>query len=155
MVHKTNVIILCFHRDDYTRAPNREECEYLQAHKKPLAAFSMLDRQGEGEAYQVMHYDDQRDLDFANEYNIDVIPVVKPIDIEVDKFKINAKAYTEDGIIINSDFLNGLHIDEAKEKIINEIEKKGIGKKKINFNSRISLYSTKNHSFCNKTYSHD
>ena len=79
---------------------------------------------------------DQRDLDFATEYNIDVIPVVKPIDIEEDKFKINSKAYTEDGIIINSEFLNGLNIDEAKESIINEIEKKGIGKKKINFKLR-------------------
>ena len=79
---------------------------------------------------------DQRDLDFATEYNIDVIPVVKPIDIEEDKFKINNKAYTEDGIIINSEFLNGLNIDEAKEKIINEIEKKRIGKKKINFKLR-------------------
>ncbi len=79
---------------------------------------------------------DQRDLDFATEYKIDVIPVVKPNDIDEDNFKINSKAYTEDGIIINSEFLNGLNIDEAKEKIINEIEKKGIGKKKINFKLR-------------------
>ena len=57
---------------------------------------------------------DQRDLDFAIEYNIDVIPVVKPNDIDEDNFKINSKAYTEDGIIINSEFLNGLKIKEAK-----------------------------------------
>jgi len=79
---------------------------------------------------------DQRDLDFATEYNIDVIPVVKPIDIEEDNFKINSKAFTDDGIIINSEFLDGLNIDEAKKKIINEIERKGIGKKKINFKLR-------------------
>ena len=64
VVHKTNAIILCFHRDDYTRAPEEAECLYLQAHDKPFAAFDMLDRQNEGEAYQVMHYDDQRDLEF-------------------------------------------------------------------------------------------
>ena len=50
------------------------------------------------------------------EYNIDVIPVVKPIDIEEDKFKINSKAYTEDGIIINSEFLNGLKSMKQKKK---------------------------------------
>ena len=50
--------------------------------------------------------------------------------------KSKNEAFTEDGIIINSEFLNGLNIDEAKEKIINEIEKKGIGKKKINFKLR-------------------
>ncbi len=78
---------------------------------------------------------DQRDLDFAKEYELDIIPVVKPIS-EGDDFIIDDIAFSEDGIIINSDFLNGLDVDNAKEKIIEAIEKKRIGKKKVNFKLR-------------------
>ena len=66
---------------------------------------------------------DQRDLEFANEYNLDVIPVVKPINAKESSFKIKDIAYTDDGQIINSDFLNGLSIEKAKNKIIEQIEK--------------------------------
>ena len=79
---------------------------------------------------------DQRDLDFANKYNLDVIPVVKPININEGEFKIVSDAYTENGIIINSEFLNGLNIEDAKNKIISELENKRIGKKKVNFKLR-------------------
>ena len=79
---------------------------------------------------------DQRDLDFAKEYGLDVIPVVKPLDMPINLFKINNEAYTENGEIINSEFLDGLNIEEAKNKIIIEIEKKKIGRQKINFKLR-------------------
>ncbi len=79
---------------------------------------------------------DQRDLDFAREYNIEVIPVVKPLNIEEIDFKIKNKAFIEDGLIINSSFLNGMSIKEGKDKIINEIEKRSIGRKKINYKLR-------------------
>ncbi len=79
---------------------------------------------------------DQRDLDFAKEYNLEVIPVVKPIDEFNDSFNLDNDAYTGEGTIINSDFLNGLKIDEAKNKIIEEIENKKIGRKKVNFKLR-------------------
>ncbi len=79
---------------------------------------------------------DQRDLDFANEYGLDVIPVVKPNNIKEDKFKIKDEAFTEDGIIINSDFLNGLVVEKAKDIIIEQIEKIKIGKRKINYKLR-------------------
>ena len=79
---------------------------------------------------------DQRDLDFANEYNLEVIPVVKPINIEEKNFKIKSEAFTEEGIIINSDFLNGLEVEKAKDKIIEQIEKIKIGRKKINYKLR-------------------
>ena len=79
---------------------------------------------------------DQRDLDFAREYDIDVIPVVKPSDISEDTFKIGLEAFTDDGIIINSQFLNGLSVNDAKSKVIEEIEKKKIGKRKVNFKLR-------------------
>ncbi|MDC2992582.1 leucine--tRNA ligase, partial [Pelagibacteraceae bacterium] len=79
---------------------------------------------------------DQRDLDFAREYSLDIIPVVKPADVREDVFKISKEAFTDNGIIINSDFLNGLSVDEAKKKIIDIIEKNEIGKKKTNFKLR-------------------
>ncbi len=79
---------------------------------------------------------DQRDLDFAREYNLDVIPVVKPPNIDQQKFIIDSEAFTEDGIIINSPLLNGLTVQEAKDKIIGEIEKKEIGKSKVNYKLR-------------------
>ncbi len=76
---------------------------------------------------------DQRDLDFAREYNIDVIPVIKPERLDKEDFKITKEAFTEDGIVINSDFLDGLSIEEAKASVILELEKRNIGKKKINY----------------------
>ncbi len=79
---------------------------------------------------------DQRDLDFAKEYKLDVITVVKPKTVEENLFKVESTAFTDDGIIINSEFLNGLSTEKAKNKIIVEIEKKGIGKKQINFKLR-------------------
>ena len=76
---------------------------------------------------------DQRDLDFAIKYNLEITAVVKPED-ENNQFKINKEAYTGPGIIFNSDFLNDL---KAPEESINEtikfLEKEKIGKKKINF----------------------
>ena len=79
---------------------------------------------------------DQRDLDFANEYKIEIIPVVKPLNFNETNFKIDKTAITEDGILINSDFLNGLSVKDAKEAVINKIEKAKIGRKKINYKLR-------------------
>ena len=76
---------------------------------------------------------DQRDLDFANKYDLKVLPVVKPKNITNDKFIVKKEAFTEDGILFNSDFLNGLNVDEAIKKIIQIITKKKLGEKKITF----------------------
>ena len=76
---------------------------------------------------------DQRDLDFANKYNLKITTVVTP-DYNDKKFKIVNKAYTGPGFIFNSSFLNGLKSpDESIIKTIDYLEKKKIGKKKINF----------------------
>ena len=76
---------------------------------------------------------DQRDLDFANKYKLQVKTVVKPID-ENDNFSIHKEAYTGSGVIINSNFLNGLKVpDESIVKTIDILEKRKLGKKKINF----------------------
>ena len=79
---------------------------------------------------------DQRDLDFANEYNLEVITVVKPSNYGLKKFQVRNTAFTENGEVINSDFLNGLKSEAAKEKIINLLEEKKIGQKKINYKLR-------------------
>ena len=76
---------------------------------------------------------DQRDLDFALKYNLDVTPVVKPPK-EEKNFKIGKIAYTGPGIIFNSKFLNNLKVpEESIFKTIQILEEKKIGKKKINF----------------------
>jgi len=76
---------------------------------------------------------DQRDLDFANKYNLKITTVVTP-DYNDKKFKIVNKAYTGPGFIFNSSFLNGLKSpDESIIKTIDYLEKKKLGKKKINF----------------------
>ena len=76
---------------------------------------------------------DQRDLDFANKYGLKVLPVVKPKNINNDKFIVKKIAFTEDGILFNSDFLNDLTVDDAIKKIIQIITKKKLGEKKITF----------------------
>ena len=76
---------------------------------------------------------DQRDLDFALKYDLKVSPVVKPIDESPD-FKITKTAYAGPGKIFNSKFLDGLKApEESVLKTIEILEKKKIGKKKINF----------------------
>ncbi len=79
---------------------------------------------------------DQRDLDFANKYKLEVTPVILPKDQKVSTFKINDEAYTGDGKIINSDFLNNLNVEEGKAKIIKEIEKNKFGVAKTTFRLR-------------------
>ncbi len=76
---------------------------------------------------------DQRDLDFANKYNLKVLPVVKPKNIDTTKFVIKNEAFTEDGILFNSNFLNGLTVNEAIKKIIKVIIKKNLGTRKITY----------------------
>ena len=76
---------------------------------------------------------DQRDLDFANKYNLDVKTVVTP-DKSLLDFKVSEEAYTGPGYIFNSEFLNGLKCPgESIIKTIEYLEKKKLGEKKINF----------------------
>ena len=76
---------------------------------------------------------DQRDLDFALKYDLPVKTVVRPIDKDFN-FKVQNKAYTENGILINSQKLDGMKVpDESIPKTIKILEEKKLGKKKINF----------------------
>ena len=76
---------------------------------------------------------DQRDLDFALKYNLDVIPVVKPDNKDL-SFRIAKEAYTGAGTIFNSNFLNGLIApNESIPKAIKYLTENKLGKEKINF----------------------
>ena len=79
---------------------------------------------------------DQRDLDFARKYDLPVIPVVCPKDKDPATFDVANEAFTGEGVAINSEFLNGLTVDEAKSKIIAHFEERGMGKKQVNFRLR-------------------
>ena len=76
---------------------------------------------------------DQRDFDFAKKYKLEINTVVKPYE-EDDNFAVSEEAYSGPGKIINSDFLDGL--DAPKNSVLETIkilEKKKLGKKKINY----------------------
>ena len=96
-----------------------------------VANFILMDY-GSGAIYGCPAHD-QRDLDFANKYKLDVIQVIQP-----DKGEPfdGINAYVGDGKLINSEFLNGLSIKDAKEKIIKKLEEFKIGKGTINYRLR-------------------
>ena len=75
---------------------------------------------------------DQRDLEFAKKYNLKITPVVRPSKDE--KFSIENKAYTGEGYLFNSNFLDDLKVPgDSISKTIEYLEKNNIGKKKINY----------------------
>ena len=77
---------------------------------------------------------DQRDLDFARKYDLDVIAVVAPKGQE--DFSVDTEAFIDDGVMINSDFLNGLVVADANAKIIDRLEADGAGLKAVNYRLR-------------------
>ena len=77
---------------------------------------------------------DQRDLDFARKYGLDVIPVVAP-EGEPD-FTIGEAAYLGDGAMINSEFLDGLGVEDAKKAVADRLEETGRGRPAVNFRLR-------------------
>ncbi|MCC7038134.1 MAG: leucine--tRNA ligase, partial [Alphaproteobacteria bacterium] len=79
---------------------------------------------------------DQRDLDFARKYNLNVIPVVIPDGEDPKAFAVGMEAYTGPGRLYNSDFLNGMGVDEAKAEAISRIEKAGMGEGKTLYRLR-------------------
>ncbi len=75
---------------------------------------------------------DQRDFDFAKKYNLNIKTVVRPHDQE--NFEVKTEAFTGEGIIINSEFLNGLKApDQSVVKAIEILQERKIGTEKINF----------------------
>ncbi len=77
---------------------------------------------------------DTRDYEFAKKFGIDIIPVLEGGDI-------SKEAYTEDGLHINSGFLNGLNKEDAIEKMITWLEENKIGTKKVNYKLREWIFA--------------
>ena len=65
---------------------------------------------------------DQRDLDFARKYGLDVVPVVVPRDADPASYEIGDEAYLGDGVMANSMFLDGLGVEAAKEAAADRLE---------------------------------
>ncbi len=70
---------------------------------------------------------DERDHEFATKYGLPIIPVVMPEGADPKSFSVAAEPFVEDGVIINSDFLNGLSVEEAKARVIARLEELGVG----------------------------
>ena len=83
---------------------------------------------------------DERDWEFAKKFHLPIIQVVAKNGEEVD---VNEAAFTDvaTGMLINSDFLNGLEVKDAKEKMIKFLEEKGIGQAKTNYKLRDWVFS--------------
>ena len=77
---------------------------------------------------------DERDYEFAKKFNIPIIEVLKGGDI-------TKEAYTQDGVHVNSGFLDGLDKEEAIDKMIAWLEEKGIGSRKVNYKFREWIFA--------------
>ena len=89
---------------------------------------------GTGAIMAVPAHDD-RDWDFAKKFNIEIIEVLKS------EVNVQEQAWTQDGIHVNSEFLDGLNKQEAIDKMIAWLEEKGIGKKKVNYKIREWIFA--------------
>ena len=84
---------------------------------------------------------DQRDLDFVNKYGLGNIPVVCPPGVDPKSFVITDTAFVDDGLMINSRFLDGMTIEQAKEDVARRLEGETrggspVGERQVNFRLR-------------------
>jgi len=79
---------------------------------------------------------DQRDLDFARKLGLDVIPVVAPQGADAAQFVVGDEAFVEDGRLINSDFLDGVTVPDAKAEMAKRLSAMGCGVTTVNFRLR-------------------
>lgn len=78
---------------------------------------------------------DSRDYAFAKHFNLPIIPLIEGCDVSEESFD------AKEGIMINSDFLNGMTVAEAIPAAIEEVEKRKLGFRKINFRLRDAIFS--------------
>ncbi len=90
---------------------------------------------GTGAIMAVPGHDD-RDWEFAREFDLPIVEVVSGGDIEKEAYKDN-----ESGKMVNSDFLNGLGVEEAQKKISDYLEERNLGRKKVNYKLRDWVFS--------------
>lgn len=78
---------------------------------------------------------DSRDYAFAKQFDLPIIPLIEGCDVSEESFD------AKEGIMMNSDFLNGLPVQEAISVAIEEIERRGIGYRKVNYRLRDAIFS--------------
>jgi len=98
-----------------------------------VANFVLMDY-GTGAVMAVPAHD-QRDFDFAKKYNLPIIPVIKPIDKDIEPSSME-KAYEEEGILFNSEQFNGTKNIEAMDLITKWLAEKNLGKRSVNYRLR-------------------
>ena len=79
---------------------------------------------------------DQRDLEFARKYGLAVLPVVCPADADAAHFEIGSEPYLGDGHLINSDFLDGMNVPDAKRAMGEKLEGIGAGERTVQYRLR-------------------
>lgn len=92
-----------------------------------IANFVLMDY-GSGAVMAVPAHDD-RDFDFAKKYDLPIHAVIKPVDAELDL----TKAYTEVGVLFNSQIFDGINSKEAQSKVIDHFESEKLGQKTTNY----------------------
>ncbi len=109
---------------------------FIKGHTLPVyvANFVLMDY-GTGAIFGCPAHD-QRDLDFARKYGLPVLPVVAPKGADTTTFTVDDEAFTDDGLLINSGFLDGLSVPDAKSKVIDHLEDMGIGTRAVNYRLR-------------------
>ena len=140
-------------REYVQRARNRTDVERMEAREKtgvftgryvknpatnePIPVWTsdyVLMGYGTG-AIMAVPAQDQRDWDFATEFGLPIVRTVQPSE------GFEGEAFVGDGPAINSDFLNGLHVAEAKQRTIEWLEDKQIGMRRVNYRLRDWLFS--------------
>ncbi len=116
------------------KIPFSADHPFIREKKLPIyiANFILIDY-GTGAIFGCPAHD-QRDLDFAKKYNLEIIQVVSKSTNQ--KNVIEKEAYTGDGFLINSDFLNDLSVSDAIKLSIKKLEEGDFGKETINYRLR-------------------
>ena len=78
---------------------------------------------------------DSRDYAFAKKFDLPIIPLIEGADVSEESYD------AKEGIMMNSGMFNGLNVLEAKQAAINEVEKLGIGNRKVNYRLRDAIFS--------------
>ena len=78
---------------------------------------------------------DSRDYAFAKHFNLPIVPLIEGCDVSEESFD------AKEGIMINSDFLNGMTVEEAIPAAIDEVEKRRVGYRKVNYRLRDAIFS--------------
>lgn len=106
----------------------------VSGEKMPIwIADYVLDSYGTGAIMSVPAHD-ERDFEFAQKYDLPIVPVIEG-------FNVAEGAYTEDGLHINSDFLNGLNNEEAIKKMVDYLQEHELGEEKVSYRLRDWLFA--------------